>query len=87
MPVPFPSETNVKLTRPDAEEVAWLGRGIVTAVLPASGHTPLQDMLLKAVFESMTGFGIDPDEMCVLVFGGSQAWPAATSSSGPGSSR
>lgn len=61
MPVPFPSETNVKLTPPDAEEVAWLGRGIVTAVVPATGHTELQDMLLKAVFESMTGFGIDPD--------------------------
>jgi hypothetical protein len=61
VPVPFPSETEVKLTRPDAEEVAWLGRGIVTAVRPSTGHTQLQDLLLKAVFESMTGFSIDPD--------------------------
>ncbi|MDQ1356982.1 MAG: hypothetical protein QOJ52_1514 [Acidimicrobiaceae bacterium] len=61
MPVPLPSETEVKLTRPDATEVAWLGRGIVTAVRPSTGHTQLQDLLLKAVFESMTGFSIDPD--------------------------
>ncbi len=49
------------LTRPDAEEVAWLGRGIVTAVCPPAGHSQLQKLLLKAVFESMTGFSIDPD--------------------------
>jgi hypothetical protein len=61
VPVPLPSETEVKLTRPDATEVAWLGRGIVTAVRPSTGHTQLQDLLLKAVFESMTGFSIDPD--------------------------
>jgi hypothetical protein len=63
VPVPFPSETDVKLTRPDAAEVAWLGRGIVTAVRPSTGHTQLQDLLLKAVFESMTGFSIDPDSI------------------------
>jgi hypothetical protein len=61
VPVPLPSETEVKLTRPDATEVAWLGRGIVTAVRPSTGHTQLQDLILKAVFESMTGFSIDPD--------------------------
>ena len=61
MPVPFPADGDVKLTRPDAEEVALLARGIVTAVVPPDGHTPLQDLLLKAVFESMTGFSIDPD--------------------------
>ncbi len=61
MPIPFPTDTDVKLTAPDAEEVAWLGRGVVTAVRPSTGHTELQNMLLKAVFESMTSFSIDPD--------------------------
>jgi len=44
---------------PDAQEVDWLERGIVTAVMPAGGLTPLQVLLLQAVFESMTGFTID----------------------------
>ena len=59
MPVPFPSADEVKLVPPDAEEVRWLGRGIVSAVTPPTGLTVLQDLLLQSVFESMTGFTID----------------------------
>lgn len=59
MPVPFPSDNEVKLVPPDAEEVEWLGRGIVTAVTPPGGLTALQDLLLRSVFESMTGFTIE----------------------------
>lgn len=65
MSVPFPSDAEVKLVPPDAAEVAWIGRGVFSAVRPSTGHTELQDMLLKALFESMTGFGVDPDSQAL----------------------
>lgn len=58
MPVPLPPESEAKHVPPDAEEVDLLARGIVTAVQPSTGLTNLQDLLLQAVFESMTGFPI-----------------------------
>ncbi|HZC73148.1 MAG TPA: hypothetical protein VE442_20810 [Jatrophihabitans sp.] len=51
---------DVLLTPPDAPEVAFLGRGVVTAVSGPGGLTPLQDLLVRALFHSMTGHDIDP---------------------------
>ncbi len=59
-PVPFPSAEQVLLVPPDATEAAWLGRGVVSAVAPAQGPTELQQLLIRALFVSMTGHEIDP---------------------------
>lgn len=62
MPVPFPDARSVLLTPPDAAEAAVLARGVVAAVSPAGGPTPLQQTLLTAVFRAMTGHEVDvPD--------------------------
>jgi len=58
LPVPLPPESEAKHVPPDADEVDLLARGIVTAIQPSTGLTSLQDLLLQAVFESMTGFPI-----------------------------
>jgi hypothetical protein len=61
MPTALPDDSVVNLDRPDAAEVALLGRGFVSAVKPAQGLTELQGVLLEAVTESMTGFTLDLD--------------------------
>ena len=58
MPVPLPAD-DVLLVPPDADEVALLGRGVVSAVAPAGGCTPLQQVLIEAMFEAMTGHPVD----------------------------
>jgi hypothetical protein len=63
VPVPFPSDDEVVLTPPDADESALLARGIVAAVTPADGLTPLQDVLLHALFEAMLGHVIEPRDL------------------------
>jgi hypothetical protein len=60
VPVPFPSDDAVLLTPPDAAEVAVLARGVVGAVTPTGGLTTLQDVLLQATFEAMTGHTVTP---------------------------
>jgi hypothetical protein len=60
MPVPLPDESSVLLVPPEAAEAAFVARGVATAVAPAGGLTALQDMLLRAFFESMTGHTVDP---------------------------
>jgi hypothetical protein len=57
--VPPRFEFDVLLQPPDEAEQLVLARGIVTAVAPDGGLTHLQEMLLGAVFESMTGFTAD----------------------------
>jgi hypothetical protein len=51
---------DVLLTPPDADEVALIGRGVVTAASGPTGLTPLQDLLVRALFHSMTGHDIEP---------------------------
>src|SRR5579859_2795218 len=63
MPVAFPSEDEVILQPPDQDEAAVLARGVIGAVTPATGLSPLQRVLLQAVFRSMTGFSIDPSSV------------------------
>jgi hypothetical protein len=63
VPVPLPSDDEVKLVPPDEEEAAILARGIVGAVTPPDGLTELQRVLLRAIFVEMTGARIDPDHV------------------------
>ena len=60
MPVPFPSTEVPELGPPDAAEVAFLTRGLVSAVTPPGGLTSLQRTLLGATVQEMTGFEPDP---------------------------
>ena len=56
MPVPFPSDAEVRLTPPDAEEVRIMVGGIAAAVAPGGQLTSLQRLLIDSLTESMTGF-------------------------------
>jgi hypothetical protein len=66
VPVRLPSDDEVKLIPPDEAEAAILARGIVGAVTPPDGLTELQQVLLRAIFEEMTGFRVDPNEVETL---------------------
>jgi hypothetical protein len=59
MPVPLPSDAEVLLEPPSAEETAGTARGIATAVGPGGRLTDLQRALLEALFASMTGHAVD----------------------------
>jgi hypothetical protein len=54
------SEPDILLTPPDAAEVAVLACGIVSAAAGPDGLSPLQDLLIRATFHSMTGHDVDP---------------------------
>ena len=62
MSVPLPTSENVKLTPPDADEVAVTARGCASGAAPATGLTPLQQILLEALFPAMTGHSVDLGE-------------------------
>ena len=55
MPTPLPAPADTDLHPPDAEEVALLTRGVLSAVRPPAGHTEFQHLLIGAAFEAMTG--------------------------------
>jgi hypothetical protein len=57
MPVALP--TTPKLTPPDADEAAFVARGVVSAVVPPGGLTELQGVLIEAMFEALTGYAVD----------------------------
>jgi hypothetical protein len=61
MPTPLPTVSEVFLHPPSADEVVVLARGITTAVAPETGLTRLQNVLVTAVSESMTGITVDLD--------------------------
>jgi hypothetical protein len=63
VPVPLPTTETVKLTPPDAEEAAVTARGCASAAAPATGLTPLQRVLLEALFPAMTGHAVDLAEL------------------------
>lgn len=55
MPTPLPADDHAKLVPPDLEEAQILAAGVVSA---AGGHeqlTPLQEVLIAALFDAMTG--------------------------------
>jgi hypothetical protein len=51
---------DILLTPPDAAEVALLGRGVVTVAGGPGGLSAMQQLLVRALFHSMTGHDIDP---------------------------
>ena len=59
MPVPLPAPNETLLVPPDEAEAEFVARGIAAAVAPAGGLTPLQSVLLDALFDSLTGFRVD----------------------------
>jgi hypothetical protein len=59
MAVPFPSDRDALLTPPDRAETEFIGRGLVSAVRPATGLTELQATLVRAVCQAMTGFDVE----------------------------
>lgn len=54
---------DVLLTAPDAAEVRLVARGVVTAVTSETGLTPLQELLIPAMFLSMTGHPVELAEL------------------------
>lgn len=52
---PVPSTTTVDLSPPTADEVAFLGRGVLTAISVGGCPTEFQALLVEAMFEAMTG--------------------------------
>ncbi|MBF6301507.1 hypothetical protein IU459_28800 [Nocardia amamiensis] len=50
---------DVLLTPPDLDEVQLLARGVVTAAQGEDGLTPLQQLLIPALFLSMTGHPVE----------------------------
>ena len=60
MPVPLPSAADVDHSRPDAGEARLVAQGIVAAIRPPAGLTPLQDVLVAALAVAMTGHEVEP---------------------------
>ena len=56
MPVPFPTDEEVRLDPPDAAEARIIAGGVAAAIAPDGGLTGLQRYMIEAVTESMTGF-------------------------------
>jgi hypothetical protein len=59
----LPTTDTVKLTPPDAEEAAVTARGCASAAAPSTGLTPLQRVLLEALFPAMTGHRVDLSDL------------------------
>jgi hypothetical protein len=56
VPVPFPTEVELRLSPPDAAEARTIVGGVAGAVAPGPELTSLQRLLIEAMCESMTGF-------------------------------
>ncbi|AYF75778.1 hypothetical protein D7D52_20210 [Nocardia yunnanensis] len=56
----------VLLTPPDAAEVRFLARGVVSAAAGEAGLTPLQQLLIPAMFLSMTGHPVELGEVSAI---------------------
>src|SRR5438105_11709683 len=63
MAVPLPTDAEVNLQPPDADEVRIVARGLLGAVAPADGLTALQKVLIRAILHSMTGVTVEPDQL------------------------
>jgi hypothetical protein len=58
IPVPLPTFGETELTPPDHALVDVVARGVVTALGGSDALSPLQAALVKALFQSMTGFDV-----------------------------
>src|SRR4051812_20184525 len=63
MPVPFPRAADALQRPPDRAEAELIARGIRSASMPSAGLTALQQVLIRAITRSMTGFDIDPNDL------------------------
>ena len=57
---------DILLTPPGADEVEFLGRGVVSAVIAGDAPTEFQALLIDAMFSAMTGHGLDPDGIALI---------------------
>jgi hypothetical protein len=78
MPVPFPTEAELRMGPPDAAEARTIVGGVAGAVAPGGRElTSLQRLLIESVCESMTGFVVpaqhvprlDPHEFALAMAG------------------
>jgi hypothetical protein len=66
MPTPLPTDAEVNLQVPTAEETRLVIRGVLGAVAPVDGPTPLQRELFAALSHSMTGHDVDTTHLAPL---------------------
>jgi len=59
VPTPLPTPEETDLEPPTAEEARFVARAVITAIAPASGPTPLQLVLVEAMFDALTGTRVD----------------------------
>ena len=59
MPVPLPRQEDIDLLPRRAEEAFATAEAIASAVAPPGGLTPVQRVLLEALYPAMTGHAID----------------------------
>lgn len=59
MPVPLPTEDEVLLVPPDADEARATARAVAALVAPEGGLTDVQRVLLEALWVAMTGHEVD----------------------------
>ena len=59
MPVPLPTEDEVLLEPPSAEEARATARAVAALVAPDAGLTDFQRVLLQALWKAMTGHEVD----------------------------
>jgi hypothetical protein len=57
--IPLPAPDAARLDPPDGAEVELLSRGVLSAISVEGHLTPIQDVLMEAVFEAMTGHPFD----------------------------
>ena len=57
--VALPSDETVNLAPPTADEVDHILAGVLGAIAPVEGPTPIQRRLFSALSESMTGHAVD----------------------------
>jgi len=62
MSTPFPSDDEVDLVPPSQPESQATARGVAAAVSPPGGLTPLQRLLIEALFPAMTGHAVTVDD-------------------------
>jgi hypothetical protein len=57
--VPLPADAEANLQPPDAAELETIERALLSAAAPADGPTRLQALLVRAIGEAYTDYGVD----------------------------
>ncbi len=66
MPVPLPTDDEVDLTPPSADETRANAILVLSATRTADGNTEFQRLLVEATFEAMTGNRVDTSDLPVV---------------------